>query len=178
LAKLARRRIPRTIVPISGPAEAGIETVQYPNWFAEGTGQMRNRRIDADDEIEVVDQGCRIGKIVKIFREIVHFHAARRTSRLERRWTCLQRDKLYPRYVAKCPQRVETQRAAAIDDNLAQVARSPPSLAQSDPQAAKTGEPLAPVSNVRRVCGQIGRRCGNGFDRGADGIWQAHQGAP
>ena len=64
LAKLAQRRIPSTVVPISGPAEVGVETVQYPNRFTECTGQVRNRRIDADYEIEAFDESRRVGKIM------------------------------------------------------------------------------------------------------------------
>ena len=66
MAKLAQRRIPRTVVPISGPAEVGIEAVQNPNRFAKCAGQMRNRRIDADDEIEAVYESGRIGEVAEI----------------------------------------------------------------------------------------------------------------
>src|SRR5271155_3129651 len=64
LAKLTQRRIPRTVIPILEPAEAGVETVQQPNRFSECAGQMRNRRIDADHEIEAVFESRRIGKVM------------------------------------------------------------------------------------------------------------------
>src|SRR5215469_16848832 len=124
---------------------------------------MRNRSIDADYKIEAVYESRRVGKVMEILGEIVQLNTARRTSRLHRRRTFLQRDKLYPRYFAKRRQRVEGDRAATIVGNLAQVARSPASPAQSNPQTGKTGKPLAPVSNIRRVCRQIGRRRRNGF---------------
>src|SRR6516162_2782759 len=138
---------------------------------------MRNRGIDADDEIEVLYDSRRVGKVALIVGEIVQFHAMRRMGRCGRGWSNLQRDELHPRYVAKRRQRVESDRAAAIALNLAYVelAASP---AQSDPQPGKTGKPLSPVSNVRRVCREIGCCRRNGFERGADGTRQAHQRAP
>ena len=99
---------------------------------------MRNRGIDANDEIEVLYDSRCIGKVMLILGEIVQLHAERRASRLGRRRTYLQRDELHPRYFAKRRQRVEGDRAAAIALNLAHVelAASP---AQSDPQPGKTG---------------------------------------
>ena len=90
LAKLAQRRIPRTVVAVLQPAPAGVETIQQPNRFAEGTGQMRNRRIDGDDKIEVVDQCRRVGKIINFLGEIVQSYAARWTRRLGGGRTFLQ----------------------------------------------------------------------------------------
>jgi len=75
LPKLAHRPIPRTVVPISGPAEVGVETVQYPNRFAKCTGQMCNRSIDADYKIEAVYESRRVGKVMEILGEIVQLHA-------------------------------------------------------------------------------------------------------
>ena len=136
---------------------------------------MRDRRIDADDEIEVLDESRRVGKVMQIVGEIVQLHAARWTGRLSRRRTFLQRDEADPGYVAERRQSVESDRAATSQENLARVIHSPASPAESDPQAGKTGKPLAPVSNVRRVCRQIRRRRRNGFEGGADGTRQAHQ---
>ena len=70
LAKLAHQRIPRTVVPISGPKEAGIETVQDPNRFAQRTGQMRDRSIDRHDGIEQRDHRGGIGEIGKLAAEM------------------------------------------------------------------------------------------------------------
>ena len=101
MAKQAQRRIPGTVVPILEPAEASVETGQQPNRFAERTGQMRDCRIDADYEIKALDESRRVGKITYILGEVVKLHAARRASRLGRRRTFLQRDKLHARYFAK-----------------------------------------------------------------------------
>jgi len=69
---------------------------------------MRNRSIDADDEIEVLYDSRRVGKVMLILGEIVQLHAMRRASHLGRRWTFLQRDELHSRYFAKRRQCLES----------------------------------------------------------------------
>jgi hypothetical protein len=130
---------------------------------------VHNRGIDADDEIEVVDQRPRVGKVVEILGEIVQLQTGRRTSRLGRLLAFLQRDELHARYVAERRQCGKGDRAATIEDDLAPVARPLASTAQSDPQTGKTGKPLAPMGNIGRLCREIGRCRRNGFQRGADG---------
>ena len=135
---------------------------------------MHNGRIDADDQIEVMDQRRRVGKVMQILGEIVQYRAA---DGLPQPPAFLQRDELHPRYFAKQCQPVESERAATIAVNLPQV-ELPTSPAQSDPQAGKTGKPRAPMGNIRRVCREIRRRSRNALQRGADGARQAQQPAP
>ena len=49
---------------------------------------MRNRSIDADDQIEVMDQRRRVGKVMQILGEIVQLHTVRRMGCLSRRPFC------------------------------------------------------------------------------------------
>ena len=70
---------------------------------------MHNGRIDADDQIEVMDQRRRVGKVMQILGEIVQLHTVRRMGCLSRR-PLLQRDELHPRYFAKQCQPVESER--------------------------------------------------------------------
>jgi len=49
---------------------------------------MHNGRIDADDQIEVMDQRRRVGKVMQILGEIVQLHTVRRMGCLSRRPFC------------------------------------------------------------------------------------------
>ena len=102
---------------------------------------MCDRRIDADYEIEGLDESRRVGKVMQVVGEILQLHAARWTGSLSRRRTFLQRDEADAGYVAKRRQSVESDRAAAIEENLSRVVRTPASPAESDPQTGKTGNP-------------------------------------
>src|ERR1700736_1111230 len=110
---------------------------------------MYDRRIDADYEIQDLDEIRRVGKVMQVVGEILQLHAARWTGSLSRRRTFLQRDEADAGYVAKRRQSVESDRAAAIEENLPRFVRPPASPAESDPQAGRTGKPFAPTSNVR-----------------------------
>src|ERR1700720_4801114 len=102
---------------------------------------MWDRRIDADYGVEGRDESRRVGKVMQVVGEILQLHAARWTGSLSRRRTFLQRDEADAGYVAKRRQSVESDRAAAIEENLSRVVRTPPRPAESGAQAGKTGNP-------------------------------------
>lgn len=47
------------------PAPVGIALKQNPHWGAKRSGQMRDRRIDCDHQIEALNQRCRIGEVLQ-----------------------------------------------------------------------------------------------------------------
>ena len=63
LAKLAQVRIPGTVVSTDEPAPLGVEAVQKPDRLTERSGQMSDRRIDADHQIERLDERRRVVEI-------------------------------------------------------------------------------------------------------------------
>ena len=83
LAKLAQRRIPGAVVAVQQPAPAGIEAVQQPDRLAERAGQMGDRGIDADHQIEASISAAVSAKSSQFGGEIVQRHAGRRIGRPE-----------------------------------------------------------------------------------------------
>ena len=66
LTKLSQGWVPRTVVAVRQPAPASIKAVPKPNRHAERTGEVGDRRIDTDDEVEVDDERRGILKVMKV----------------------------------------------------------------------------------------------------------------
>jgi hypothetical protein len=73
LAKQPHGRVPRIILAIEQPAPIGHPRQQDPDRLAERTGQMRNRRIHRNHQIERGDGGCGVDEILQKARELVDF---------------------------------------------------------------------------------------------------------
>ena len=59
LAKQAHARIPRAVSAVEEPAPVRRETERYPHRHAECAGQMRNRRVGANDQVQILhDRGA------------------------------------------------------------------------------------------------------------------------
>jgi hypothetical protein len=70
LAEQAHGRIPRRVVTFLHPAPvAAIIGQQQPAWLAHRAGQMRDRRVDADDQIQVGDDGRSVGEVRQLRAE-------------------------------------------------------------------------------------------------------------
>src|ERR1700722_999504 len=66
LAKQPCARIPRTVVALEEPAPAGVEPIEDPDWPSHRAREVRRRRVDRNDQIEIRDQRGRIDKIIKL----------------------------------------------------------------------------------------------------------------
>ena len=55
LAEEPRRRIPRAVLALEEPAPIGNERQHDPNPLAHGAGEMSDRRVDGNDEVEIGD---------------------------------------------------------------------------------------------------------------------------
>ena len=71
LTKLSQSRVPGTVVAVQQPAPVSIKAVQEPNWLAERAGQVGDRRIDTNDEVEIDDKRSGILKVMKVGGKIV-----------------------------------------------------------------------------------------------------------
>ena len=71
LAKLTQRRIPRAVVAIEQPSPTGIEAIQKPDRLAESAGKMHYRRIDADHQIQSLDQCRGVGEVGEFISPIM-----------------------------------------------------------------------------------------------------------
>lgn len=96
LLEQPRRGIPRTVRSIAYPAPALIVTVQNPHRLARCARQMRDRCIDANDQIQSVDQICGICEIVQLIRPVEHNHPCGRPSRLGGWFNLLPRNQRKP----------------------------------------------------------------------------------
>src|SRR3954447_1445435 len=113
---------------------------------------MGNRGIDADDEIEALDQSGGIGKVSQIGGEVMQLHSIWRMSCLNRVRAFLQRNKTDPRYFAERRQSFQSHRTA-----IAQRCFKIAAPANADPQTIEAMKPISPASNVFRVCFKIRR---------------------
>src|SRR4051794_18800998 len=111
---------------------------------------MRHCRIDAYHQVEIVDEGRRIGKVMQILGEIMELHGRGWIGRFSRGRALLQREEPHARNIAKPRQCAESDRAATVFNDLAEIASSVTGPAKSDPQTIKTGKPLAPVRDIGR----------------------------
>ena len=64
--------VPRAVLASAQPAPAGIEAIEHPHRLAQRSGEMRNRRVHADHQVECRNQRRRVGKIVQVVGEIMH----------------------------------------------------------------------------------------------------------
>ena len=72
LTKEARGRIPGALVALPQPAEIRVERQQDPDRRAERAGQVRDRRVRRDDEIELRDSSRRVGHVGNRLREVLN----------------------------------------------------------------------------------------------------------
>jgi hypothetical protein len=92
LAEQPRARVPRAGRAIEQPAEVGDARQQHPERFAHGAGEMRDRGVDADDEVELGDDGRRIGEVVQLGVQVDHAAASAEVVRVGGADVLLQAD--------------------------------------------------------------------------------------
>ena len=63
LAEQPRFVVPRAVVAVPEPAPVRLARQQYPDRFAQCTGQMGNRGVDTDDQVQRLDELGGIGKV-------------------------------------------------------------------------------------------------------------------
>src|ERR1051326_17438 len=66
LAEQVRSWIPRAVGTLAQPTEIGGERQQQEQRFSHRASEMRDRRVDGNDEIECRDCGSGIGKISEL----------------------------------------------------------------------------------------------------------------
>jgi hypothetical protein len=94
--------IPGAVVAVAKPAPARIEPIQDPHGFPQCPRQVCHRRVDADDEIQVLYEGRRVRKVLEFGRVIDEARTepvgCRQTRQLRfRRLTFLQAVKVHRR---------------------------------------------------------------------------------
>ena len=94
LPEQARARIPGRIRAFEQPAKIGRERQQDEDRLAERAGEMRNRGVDRDDEIERGDDGRRVGKILEIFADLHDARMRAQHRRIVAPQIALQADEL------------------------------------------------------------------------------------
>src|SRR5262245_14319870 len=77
LPEQSRTRVPPAALTRERPAPVGRERQQDPNRSTHRTRKMRDRSIDADDEIDEREHGRRIGKIIELRADLLHAWLAR-----------------------------------------------------------------------------------------------------
>jgi len=70
LAEEPRRRIPRAVLALEEPAPIGNERQHDPNPLAHGAGEMGDRRVDGNDEVEIGDGAGGLREVCELGRKI------------------------------------------------------------------------------------------------------------
>ena len=70
LSKKPHRWIPRRIVAVEHPSPIRHMRQQNPRRFSHRAGEMRDRRIDGDDQIQITDERGTIVEIAQVIRPI------------------------------------------------------------------------------------------------------------
>ena len=140
---------------------------------------MHDRGIDADHQIERLDQSGGIGEIVKFLGPVVQHHAVGRHASLRRRGAFLQRNQGKPRDDGE--RRVMRQRDGTppihrLSTGQPTEWRTSPD--QPDLLARQSGETVPPGGDLFRVGTQIPNWCRNGGERGAKRERQTHHRDP
>jgi len=52
----------------------------YPDWLAECAGQMRDRSVHRDHDIELGDQRCGVREVIQSLRDIAQWRCAQRVA--------------------------------------------------------------------------------------------------
>nr|WP_231913048.1 hypothetical protein [Sterolibacterium denitrificans] len=178
----SRRGIPRAVRSPRQPAPAGIKTQQHPHRLAHRTRKMRDRRIDGNDQIKVVDQCGRIGKIGKLLRQIDDSGAfparvLQITQLPGARRILLQ---TVERHAGQSSKRFQlSQRHIAtgiVFTKIGMACMNAGLPGQADTQAIRFPKTRLPGSPLAWIGRQVGQTCGNALQRRPEFQRQAHQG--
>src|SRR6185437_1287298 len=112
LPELPHTRIPRTVITVEQPAPARVVSIEQPQRLPKRAGKVRDRRIDRNDEVEIVDQRRGVGKVVKVAAPVDDAMAQRAAPQLrDRVLAFLQAHELAFGYVEQRCEYVESDAA-------------------------------------------------------------------
>src|SRR5262249_54109578 len=150
LPEQSRGRVPRAALARERPAPVGRERQQDPYRPPHRTRKMRDRGIDADDEIDESDHGRRIGKIVELRADRHHARFARRQLGVFAAQLALNADELWRGGRPQRSKAGERDRTIAIVGVL-RVSRP----SERDPRPPERPDAWAPLGNSAVIRLQI-----------------------
>src|SRR5262245_28808811 len=164
LPEQSRARIPPAAIARKRPAPVGRERQQDPDRPSHRTRKMRDRGIDADDEIDESDHGRRVGEIVKLRADLHHARFARQQLGVFAAQLALNADEPDRGLQPERSEAGERDRTVAIVDVLRV---SGPSDRDARPlERLNARAPLGDVGVIRPYIGTLGRdRRGLGLER-------------
>ena len=168
LAEQPHGRIPGIVLAIEQPAPVGHPRQQHPDRLAQRAGDMRNRRVDGDDEVERADGGGGIDKVLERRREILDRRFAFQFFQIGRARAVLQARERRARDGKERSEHRQIERTAGVVDMI-RVARPD----DADPQAFHFCKPRVPALLRLRRRAQIGNLSRNGFEPRLENARQA-----
>jgi hypothetical protein len=176
LAKQPQRRVPRAVLAFGEPAPVGRERHHHPARPAERAGEMHDRGVDRDHQVEMRQRRRGVGEGLQVRREIDHFAArvrARQADEVGRALADLQRVETRARNVEQRREALDRDRAAAVARML-RIARPRDADLEA---AAGARQPLRPALHRGRIRVQIGARRRKCVERHPEHARQTHESA-